>query len=320
MRGKSRWRLDAVKLVSLRRARLSWLVAVGLVGAAAMSAGQLQSPTSSDFARGALPAHWTDPSPDCERSPAFRVHEYNSTFIILRQSGCTHFEKPFLYLLLGSKEALLVDTGARGADVSKVVGDLLRRKSPREAQPLPLLVIHSHGHGDHTAGDTALRVRAGTRVIEAQPQAIMQFFSLKNWPTDSAQYDLGDRVIDIVPIPGHDGASIAIYDRRTGNLLTGDTLYPGRLYVRNRRAFVESIERLVTFTQARRVVHILGAHIENTRTPYIDYAEGTKFQPEEHVLELGRAHLLELREALLLMGDHLERRAFRDFTIWPVVQ
>jgi len=76
----------------------------------------------------------------------------------------------------------------------------------------------------------------------------------------------------------------------------------------------------VNFTQTRRVVHILGAHIENTRTPYLDYPEGTKFQPEEHVLELDRGHLLELRDALSKMGNQLERRALRDFTIWPVAQ
>ena len=29
---------------------------------------------------------------------------------------------------------------------------------------------------------------------------------------------------------------------------------------------------------------MLGAHIENTRTPYLDYPEGTTFQPDEHVL------------------------------------
>ena len=265
-----------------------------------------------------MPVRWTDQTPDCEHAPAFRVHEYNSTFFILRQSGCTHFEKPFLYLLLGSKEALLVDTGASGADVTKILGDLLRTKSPQGANPLPVLVIHSHGHGDHTAGDAALRGRAATRVIEAQPEAIMRFLGLKTWPAEIAEYDLGDRVVDIVPIPGHDKASVAIYDRRTGILLTGDTLYPGRLYVRDARAFVDSIDRLINFTRPRGVSHILGAHIENTRTPYLDYPEGTKFQPEEHVLELGRAHLLELQDALRQMGNRLDRRSLRDFTIWPV--
>jgi len=51
----------------------------------------------------------------------------------------------------------------------------------------------------------------------------------------------------------------------------------------------------------------------------LDYPQGTTFQPGEHVLELGRAHLLELQDALRQMGDPLERRLLRDFTVWPVV-
>ena len=296
-----------------------WVVAVVCLGCVPLLRSQSGPPASSRFESGALPARWRDQNPDCEHAQAFRVHEYNPTFYILRQSGCTHFEKPFLYLLLGSKEALLIDTGARGADISKTVGELVRRKSAHETNPLPLLVLHSHGHGDHTAGDAALQGRAATRVISAQPQAIMDFFKLKNWPAEIARYDLGDRVVDILPIPGHEPASVAIYDRRTGILLTGDTLYPGRLYVRDSRAFVASIDRLVDFTRTREVTHLLGAHIENTRTPYLDYPQGTTFQPEEHVLELGRAHLLELQDALRQMGDPLERRLLRDFTVWPVV-
>jgi hydroxyacylglutathione hydrolase len=88
--------------------------------------------------------------------------------------------------------------------------------------------------------------------------------------------------------------------------------------VRDAAAFRDSIDRLVAFTAARPVTHILGGHIENARTPFIDYPEGTTFQPDEHALELGRAHLLELQDGLRHMGDPLPRRAFRDFTIWPV--
>jgi len=271
------------------------------------------------FERGTLPPRWTPETADCTGIPPFLVHEYNPSFLIVRQSGCTNFEKPFLYLLLGSTQALLVDTGASGADVTAVADELLRRDAQRRQKPpLPLLVVHSHGHGDHTAGDAALRQRTGVRVIDATPQALSSVFGIKDWPVGLGEYDLGDRMIDIVPIPGHQGASIAIYDRRTGILLTGDTLYPGRLYVRDAPAFRDSIDRLVTFTAAHEVTHVLGAHIENTRTPYVDYPEGTKHQPDEHVLELGRAHLLELQEGLRSMPGQLSRRAFRDFTIWPV--
>jgi len=269
----------------------------------------------STLETGVLPERWTAGDPDCANAPPFLIHEYNDTFIILRQSGCTHFEKPFLYLLLGSAEALLVDTGAPGADVSLVVDDVLRRHG---RQPRPLVVVHSHGHGDHTAGDAQLRRRSGTTVVEATPQAVADFFKIAEWPRGAAQHDLGGRIVDVVPIPGHQPASIAIYDRRTGILLTGDTLYPGRLYVSDAPAFADSITRLVEFTAARDVAHILGAHIENTRTPFVDYPQGTKHQPEEHALELGRAHLLELQAALREMGGTIQRRALRDFTIWPV--
>ena len=157
-----------------------------------------------------------------------------------------------------------------------------------------------------------------TTVVAATPAAVQQFFSLRQWPDETATYDLGDRLIDIIPIPGHQEASIAIYDRRTGILLTGDTLYPGRLYVRDGTAYARSIQRLVAFTDGKAVTHVLGAHIENARTPYLDYPEGTKYQPDEHALELGRAHLLELNEALHRMNGVIVKSAFRDFTIWPL--
>jgi hydroxyacylglutathione hydrolase len=269
-----------------------------------------------DFERGTFPSRWTPATVDCAGAPPFTVHEYNPTFIVIRQSGCTNFEKPFLYLMLGSREAMLVDTGAQGADPAGIVVDLLERRTP----PLPLVVVHSHGHGDHIAGDAAFRKRPNVRVVDAAPAALSAFFRIARWPADVGQYDLGGRVVDVIPIPGHQPASIAIYDRRTGILLTGDTLYPGRLYVRDQPAFIDSVKRLVDFTSTRAVTHVLGAHIENASTPFLDYPEGTRFQPDEHVLELGRAHLLELHDALTQMGASIVRRSLRDFTIWPTSQ
>ena len=39
--------------------------------------------------------------------PDWQVHEYNADFYILRESGCTNYEKPFLYLIFGKDKALL---------------------------------------------------------------------------------------------------------------------------------------------------------------------------------------------------------------------
>jgi len=305
----------ASRHAAVRRA----VIALSLAAALTIALAAAQSnPGEPAIEAGVLPPRWTPTEPGCANVPSFLVHEYNPSFLILRQSGCTNFEKPFLYLLFGSKQALLVDTGAPGADVASAVMPLLKRTSGGQAAGIPLLVVHSHGHSDHTAGDAALRRLPAVQVVEAKPDAIAAFFKIAGWPRGSAEYDLGGRILDIVPIPGHEPASIAIYDRRTRVLLTGDTLYPGRLYVRDAPAFAASIDRLVDFTATREVAHVLGAHIENRRAPFLDYPQGTTYQPDEHVLELGRAHLLELQDAVRRMGSRLQRRPYRDFTVWPI--
>jgi hydroxyacylglutathione hydrolase len=267
--------------------------------------------------RGVLPRSWTDESEGFAAS--FLVHAYNPDLVILRQSGRTHFEKPFLYLLFGASHALLVDTGAPGVDVEGEVRSVLARRAESRGAPVPpLIVAHTHGHSDHVAGDAQFHGVSGATVVGTSLEAVSAFFGIRSWPDDIGSFDLGGRKLDIVPIPGHEPASIAFYDRRSGILLSGDLLYPGRLYVRDAQAFRASVKRLIAFTHTRRVSHILGAHIENTRVPYLDYPEGTTFQPEERALELGREHLLELDAALDEMGERIERRALRDFTIWPV--
>lgn len=287
---------------------------LGLAGNPAAAEAPVAPPPVLE--QGVLPPSWLASPTENRGGPAFRAHDYNPSFIIIRQAGWTHFEKPFLYLLIGAEEALLLDTGAPGANLRPAIDALMEGRQAPGGGPLPLLVLHSHGHGDHVAGDASLAGRPATRIIAADEAAIAQFFGLV-WPTGIAEYDLGNRMIDIVPIPGHESAHVAVYDRRTGILLTGDTLYPGRLYVSVQQAFRDSVDRLVDFTQSRPVAHVLGAHIEQKRTPFQDYPVGTTHQPEEHVLELGRSHLLELQDALRSMPGGMVRTHLRDFTVWP---
>ena len=58
---------------------------------------------------------------------------------------------------------------------------------------------------------------------------------------------------------------MAVTARCTGLLLTGDTLYPGRLYVRDWAAFAATVGRLLAFAEDYPVRHLLGGHIEMTR-------------------------------------------------------
>jgi len=85
---------------------------------------------------------------------------------------------------------------------------------------------------------------------------------IARWPVDIGHIDLGERVIDIISIPGHNDASIALYDRRTGNLTTGDSLYPGRLSVSatDLTVFTASAARLAEFARTHPVAHVFGTH------------------------------------------------------------
>src|SRR4051794_20637228 len=47
---------------------------------------------------------------NCALEPAIQVHKYNDNTFILRQSLCTSFEGPFMYLLFGDGKVVLEDT------------------------------------------------------------------------------------------------------------------------------------------------------------------------------------------------------------------
>ncbi|MFJ3875875.1 MBL fold metallo-hydrolase [Streptomyces sp. NPDC090077] len=122
-------------------------------------------------------------------------------------------------------------------------------------------------------------------------------FGLEEWPDRAGTLDLGGRVVDLVPGPGHQEAALVFYDRHTGLLLTGDSLYPGRLYVEDRAAYSATVDRLLDFCVGREVRHVLGCHIEMNGAGE-EYPRGTVYQPDEPPLQLGVEHLRMLRRAL----------------------
>lgn len=285
---------------------------------AGLALAQAPQPDGAGVRLGTLPARWITGGPQCIEVPDWQIHQYNEDFFILRESGCTNYEKPFLYLLFGKDKALLEDTGAGKSDAARVVTEVIAKWSAaKERPPIPLIVAHSHSHGDHVAGDAGFRGMTNVTMVPLTVEGTREFYRIAKWPDSAGQIDLGERVLDVIPIPGHDTLSIAFYDRQTGVLLTGDSLYPGRLYVRDFPEFVRSTNRLVEFTRGKIVAHVLGTHIEQSATPYKDYPVGTKYQPEEHVLQLSRGQLLELAEALESMKGTPARMALRDFTVWP---
>jgi hydroxyacylglutathione hydrolase len=252
--------------------------------------------------------------------PPIQVHRVDDHTYVLRQSKAVHYEAPFLYLLFGNERAILFDTGATAdpsafplrSVVDGVVGRWL------EAHPRSdygLVVAHTHAHGDHVAADGQFADRPQTVVVGTDLPAVEAFFGFTDWPNDVVSLDLGGRVLEVLPIPGHQETSIAVFDPWTRFLLTGDTVYPGRLYGRDMPAFVESMDRLAEFARQRPIGHVMGCHVEMSRTPRVDYPIGSRYQPHEAPLPMTMQQLIAVRDATRLSADTPGVHVFDDFIV-----
>jgi glyoxylase-like metal-dependent hydrolase (beta-lactamase superfamily II) len=253
--------------------------------------------------------------------PQTQTQRYDRDTYVIRQSVRTNFEAPFLYLLFGRDRALLLDTGAGGLKVRPAVEAAIGQwLAEHHRASIPLVVAHSHGHGDHHAGDAEFAGRPDTVVVGLAASDVAKFFGVADWPRQIVRYDLGGRKLDVIPTPGHHPAHIMIYDERDRLLLSGDSLYPGRLYVPVNAFgdFVGSIDRVAGFVRGHPVKWILGAHIEMTAEPTKDFPMAARTHPHEHVLELTRTDLADLQSALHAMNGQasLARRA--DFIVQPL--
>ena len=224
-------------------------------------AAQAAQPDGGHVRFGTLPLAWNTGGPKCMQMPEWQVHEYNPDLYLLRQSGCTDYEKPFVFLLFGAERALLLDTGSRRGNIAPQVQLTVHRWLTRNHRSaVPLLIAHTHSHSDHVAGDAELQALNDPAIpvtlVAATVEANQKFYAIAHWPDDPGSVDLGNRIIDALAIPGHDAAGVALYDRQTGILFTGDSVYPGRLYIQDLAAFEKSNQRMLQFTAGKIVAHI----------------------------------------------------------------
>lgn len=234
--------------------------------------------------------------------PDIQIHAFAEHSYVLRQNMAVSYEAPFMFLLFGASRALLIDTGAtanpRYFPLRRTVDSIVERwlAGHPHRDDYGLLVLHTHSHTDHTAADGQFADRPNTVVVGAKRDMAWPYFGFDDRPV--VEIDLGGRILDCLATPGHHEAAVTYYDRYTGVLFTGDTVYPGRLYVFDWPAFVRSIDRLVAWCARHPVTYLLGCHIEMTTTPGVDYPVGWSHQPDETPLELTPEHLEQIRSTL----------------------
>lgn len=260
----------------------------------------LASPAFSQLVPGSMDVHWNEGAPDCSKTPQppLQVHAYNPQTFILRENPCATAEAPFMYLLIGSAKALLIDSGdvadPQKMPLASTVTSLL--PSPGNSK-LPLLVVHTHGHLDHRLGDSQLSALPGVEIVGTDLAHVKKYSGFNPWPDGIAQFDLGNRIVDAIPTPGHYPSEVSYYDRATGLFFSGDFFLPGRLIIDDSSADLASARRVAAFVNDHPVSYVLGGHIElNSEGGQLDI--GSHYHPHEHALQLTRQDLLALPQVI----------------------
>jgi len=254
----------------------------------------------SQIVVGSLDVHWNEGAEDCTKNPPppLQVHPYAEGTYVLRESLCATFEAPFMYLLIGSSKAVLIDSGdvadAGEVPLAKTVMSLLPGEG---ASKLPLLIVHTHGHLDHRAGDAQFAGMPNVEIVGTDLDHVRQYFGFASWPNGISQIDLGDRTVDVLPTPGHYPSHVSYYDRRTGLFFTGDFLMPGRLLIEDADEDLASAKRIADFAAPRPVSHVLGGHIELDESGET-FPFGSQYHPHERRLELSKQDINALPDVV----------------------
>ena len=130
------------------------------------------------------------------------------------------------YLICGSERALLVDTANGYEDLAEIV---------RSITDLPVIVVNTHGHGDHIFGnvyfddawlhpaDFPLHDRFFGYAKEDMEKEGLKPAVLT--PLEIGQiFDLGGVQLEVVDLKGHTAGSIGLLDKAGRIIYTGDGL------------------------------------------------------------------------------------------------
>ena len=201
----------------------------------------------------------------------------------------------------GRDRDLLVDTGLGAVPLRTHVPQLTGR---------PIVCVASHTHFDHVGShhefaDRCVHCAEAAILADPRPEWIVsdryatdEMFDAFPPGWNAAAYrvppapatrelsdgdivDLGDRAFEVIHTPGHSPGGIALWEERTGTLLSGDIIYDGPLiddgYHSNPDDYVASLERLLRLPV--QVVH--GGHFpsfggERLREIARDYIAGRR--------------------------------------------
>ena len=230
---------------------------------------------------------WENYEPINTKQDWYEVYKLNKNTYAIYEPN--QWQEAISYLLIGSERAMLVDT-LQGISNLKFVVDQLTE--------LPIIVINTHSHYDHIGSNyqfdtiyglqntyTANNAR-GLSNQELQgnvtPGSIwknlpknfsFEFYESKSYKIDKFVkngdvIDLGNRIIEVIHVPGHSPDSIILIDKKSRLMLTGDSFYPAPIYVYSDSSSFQDffISSQIMFSYRDDVDYLLPGHNETMQS------------------------------------------------------
>lgn len=247
--------------ISMIEARVLLLVAMFFPVAESMAelegfCDRLPRPAYDEFEKHAISTDW------------FEVYEVEAGVWAIYEPF--QWQEVISYLIIGSDAALLFDSGNGIGNIKAIVDQLTDR---------PVQVLNSHSHFDHIGGNyqfetvlspstefsiansrgndseqiktevsaDALCKELPTGVTEENHRS--KAYAISGMVADGDSIDLGNRKFEVLLIPGHTDDSLALLERETGFLWTGDSFYEGPIWLyfpeTDLAEYKKSLDRLV---------------------------------------------------------------------------
>lgn len=231
-----------------------------------------------------------------------------------------HWEETHCYLLNGSKNSLLIDTGLGIENIHSIVKTLTDK---------PVIAVATHIHWDHIGGhhhypnfyahqdelnwlngEFPLTMEQVKEMVVDRCEVpngfnVEEYKFFQGIPTkvltDNDEIDLGGRIIKVLHTPGHSPGHMCFWEESKKYLYTGDLVYKDMLFAyfpsTDPEAYLKSLERLCSLP-------------------------AEKVFPAHHSLDIEHEIIVRMRDELLHLKEENKlchgsgQYQFADWGIW----
>lgn len=154
------------------------------------------------------------------------------------------------FLLTGTKEALLIDSGMTVTHAKEIAESLTK---------LPIRLLNTHADRDHVGSNHEFEA------FYMHPSEASNYYNTQGktgsfLPVQEGDViDLGDRSLEIIALPGHTPGSIGILDINKRVLFSGDPIQDGMIFMfgvqREMHAYLHSLKKLDCYRERFDVIY-----------------------------------------------------------------